>query len=294
MANWGDLHEMPIRIEHLDVGYGEIPHGFIHKKTVPYVIITQAVEGSYVVLTPQGMQKVAEGHVFITPAEVPLEFSHLARQGEAMMRIRYVHFRFSYLGTIDLFDLYDPPTTADFEMGQIYGDIIQQMVGIKQQENGLSFTNLAKKNELAFRLLHIILQYSTPKAEYSTRLSVLQELQPLLLYIHENVHERIDIDQLLQMFPLSRSSLFSLFRSHFKLTPMDYVKTIRLREAYHKLCTTSLTLAEIADMTGFTNSFHFSREFKARYHAPPSVVRKAHQTWVMNMTQLDLKKSPTL
>lgn len=285
MGNWGDMHEMPIRIDHLDAGYGEATHGIVHAKTVPFAIIAQAVDGAYLLRTPQGTYRAADGQVFLTPADMPLVITHLARDGEKTMRFRFVHFRFSYMGIIDLFELYELPATADSAANEIFDRIIDQMVDIKQRENGLSFAFWAKKNELAFRLLHVILQHATPKAEHVARLAVLQELQPLLRYIHDNLHEPIDIGRLLRLFPFSRASLFSLFRNHFKQTPMEYVKSVRLKEAFRMLCTTSQSIAEIAEKTGFASSFHFSREFKARYHASPSTARKDHRAWEENTTR---------
>ncbi|MFD0711617.1 helix-turn-helix domain-containing protein [Paenibacillus sp. GCM10027626] len=293
MANWGDLLEVPIRLEHLDVGYGEGPHGVVHKKTVPFGIIAQAVEGTYIVHTPVGTQTASDGHVFITPPNMPLEITHLAREGDKTMRIRFVHFRFTFMGTIDLFDLYDLPSTTDLETSILYGELIQQLVDIKTRENGLSFTYWAKKNELAYRLLDVLLRTSVQKETYESRIAVLQELQPLLLFIRDHLHEPLDIDKLLRVFPFSRSSMFTLFREQFGQTPMEYVKTVRLNEALRQICSTSLNIAEIADRTGFANSFHFSREFKARFGMPPTVARKEHLIWEKWSTLGGKNSAPT-
>ncbi|MCQ6561043.1 helix-turn-helix domain-containing protein [Paenibacillus mendelii] len=279
MQNWGDLLTVPIRLEHLDVGCGDSPHEWIHKKTVPFGIIAQAVEGTYIVHTPEGSQRATNGGVFIAPANLPLEIIHRAQDGTDIMKFRFVHFRFTYMGTIDLFDLYDLPTQTDEITDRIYGDIIQQMLDIKEQENGLSIAYWAKKNELAYRLLAVLLESSVPKEKYASRVALLKELQPLLSYIHLHLQESLDIDQLLKVFPYSRSSLFMQFRNLFGQTPMEYIKTVRLDQAFLKLCSTSLTVAEIAETTGFSNSFHFSREFKARYHVPPTLARKEYRHW---------------
>ncbi|UVI29629.1 helix-turn-helix transcriptional regulator [Paenibacillus spongiae] len=279
MQNWGDLLEVPIRLEHLDVGNGDSEHEWVHKKTVPFGIIAQAVEGSYVVHTPEGTRTAAEGEAFIAPANLPLEIIHKARPGTDTMKFRYVHFRFTYMGTIDLFDLYELPKQTDRPTGLLYGDIIRQMQQIKEQENGLSIAYWAKKNELAYRLLVTLLESSAPKEKYASRLALLKELQPLLDYIHQHLHEPLDIGRLLLVFPYSRSSLFTLFRNLFGQTPMEYIKAVRLNKAFLMLCSTSLPVAEIAETTGFSNSFHFSREFKSRYHVPPTWARKEYRQW---------------
>ncbi|RKN80500.1 AraC family transcriptional regulator [Paenibacillus ginsengarvi] len=279
VQNWGDLPEAPIRLEHLDAGYGEIHDGWVHTKTVPFGIIAQAVEGTYIVRTPRGLITASDGEVFITPPNMPLEITHRCRPDTKRMMIRFAHFRFSFMGAVDLFDLYDPTGSSDRQAGLVYGDLIQRMLDIKAQEQGLSFPNWAHKSMLAFRLLGLVLDSSVPREGYETRLAQLQQIQPLLTFIVQHIGQPLDIATLLSHCNYSRSALFSLFRSAFGQTPMEYVKSQRLGAAFRKLITTSLPVAEIAGETGFANSFHFSREFKARFHKTPTEVRKENGIW---------------
>ncbi|NQZ70101.1 MAG: helix-turn-helix transcriptional regulator [Lentisphaeria bacterium] len=51
---------------------------------------------------------------------------------------------------------------------------------------------------------------------------------------------------------------------------MEYVKQLRLNKAKILLATTSLYVAEVADKVGFSNQFHFSRQFKKMFGVSPS------------------------
>jgi len=50
----------------LDVGEGHAPDGWIHEKTVPFVIVAQAVSGTYEVTSPNGFGISTNGEVFLT------------------------------------------------------------------------------------------------------------------------------------------------------------------------------------------------------------------------------------
>lgn len=56
-------------------------------------------------------------------------------------------------------------------------------------------------------------------------------------------------------------------------TPHSYMETRRMRDA-KALLTTELSLDEIAEVTGYSNVFYFSRSFKKVFGKSPSFVRK--------------------
>lgn len=279
MHIWGDRHEQLFRLEHVDAGCGSFEDGYIHNKTVPFYIIAEAIEGTYIVNMPGRTLKATNGQVYIAPANTPLEIVHLALQGKSDMLYRYAHLRFSYMGVVDLFELYELPCELPADATAEVTSIIQRLLTIKEDAQEPVFSAWIQTTELAFRMLHVLLQSTIKKTSYEGKLAILHELQPVLIYIRENLHERLDIDWLLRLFPYSRSSFFALFRNYLGQTPMEYIKTVRLNEALHKLSSTMLSIGQIADETGFTNSFHFSREFKARFGVPPSQARNENRIW---------------
>jgi len=285
-GDWGDLPDSPIRLEHLDAGSGEAEDGWIHCKTVPFCIIAQAVEGTYTVQSPLGRVTASDGEVFIMPAGIPLEIGHYARKGSATMKLRFLHCRYSYWGASDLLDLYELPLHGDKAAGERLGAAIQQLLDHKARHGideamtqAASIASWAYVNELAYRVLGMLLEDARPSDSFHARIAQLDELKPLLGYIHSHLHEPLDIAQLLAQCHYSRSALFTLFQRTFRQTPMHYIQQTRLTEAYRKLCTTTLSVAEVAESCGFPSLYHFSRVFKARFGQPPTLVRRDNRMW---------------
>ena len=60
------------------------------------------------------------------------------------------------------------------------------------------------------------------------------------------------------------------------VTPAKFIARVRVREAAHLLAHTGLTIDEIAERSGFSNRFHFSRVFRQIAGEPPAHFRAAH------------------
>lgn len=79
--------------------------------------------------------------------------------------------------------------------------------------------------------------------------------------IHEKYNEKLDISELAKSSRLSRSSFIRRFKHIYKLPPNEYIMKIRLDTAKNLLLTTTLTMSEIANRTGFFDSAHFTKRF---------------------------------
>jgi len=72
--------------------------------------------------------------------------------------------------------------------------------------------------------------------------------------------------------------LIRLFREHYHITPGRYLWQMRVERGAGLLTATGLTVAEIADRSGFKNPFHFSRLLRQMQgHSPRAMRRRA---WV--------------
>ncbi|NRA37341.1 MAG: helix-turn-helix transcriptional regulator [Planctomycetes bacterium] len=69
--------------------------------------------------------------------------------------------------------------------------------------------------------------------------------------------------------------LTRLFRQFAAMTPMQYVKNIRLQQAQVLLETSNLSMREITQEIGLKDSLHFSRVFRQVYGVSPTVYRES-------------------
>lgn len=73
---------------------------------------------------------------------------------------------------------------------------------------------------------------------------------------------------------LSPSHLRRLFRKHLRTSPHQWLLRERLTHAQGLIADSAMTIAEIADVCGFCDVYHFSREFKRSIGTPPAAWRR--------------------
>ena len=77
---------------------------------------------------------------------------------------------------------------------------------------------------------------------------------------------------------MSRTNLFAKMKAVTGQTPNDFVMTLRLKRGAHMLRNNpELSIAEIADRTGFGSSRYFSKCFNDLYHIRPLNYRKGKE-----------------
>lgn len=97
--------------------------------------------------------------------------------------------------------------------------------------------------------------------------------QYVLDYIHKNLSNKIQINELSSKSYLNRSTFFKLFKEQFGITPVDYINRERLRLAKHLLADTDYNVTEISWQTGFTDVNYFVRLFKKNQGITPGSYR---------------------
>lgn len=91
-----------------------------------------------------------------------------------------------------------------------------------------------------------------------------------------NIKEPISQEDIAEYTGVSRRQLQRLFQRYLLCTPSRYYLWIRLARARELLQQTSMSLLEIATLTGFVSSSHFSKSYKEYYgHAPSAERRRA-------------------
>jgi AraC family transcriptional regulator of arabinose operon len=72
---------------------------------------------------------------------------------------------------------------------------------------------------------------------------------------------------------LSPSRLRHLFTGNIGISPMHYVKLVRLERAHNLMLESFLTVKEVTNRSGFSDVSHFVREYKRRFGETPSQTR---------------------
>jgi AraC-like DNA-binding protein len=87
-------------------------------------------------------------------------------------------------------------------------------------------------------------------------------LQRAIAHIDSHFVDEITAEGLARLANLSVPHFNRLFRKLLRLSPMDYVLSLRVQEAQRLLSTTQLSLGDIAAATGFYDQSHFTKRFR--------------------------------
>lgn len=106
---------------------------------------------------------------------------------------------------------------------------------------------------------------------------VQKEIITAIHYINSRYSEPIDLDETARMVHMSKYYFCRLFHKVTGVTFLTYLYNVRLSKAHRLLTETDLSLAEIAQKTGFTSVAHMSGAFKKAYEISPRNFRKEYK-----------------
>jgi len=96
---------------------------------------------------------------------------------------------------------------------------------------------------------------------------------PLIVKALERINEEFDQQLRVESIAEELGMSVSGFHHHFKavtaMSPLQYQKRLRLQEARRLLLGGELNATDVAYRLGYTDSSHFSREYKGLYGLPP-------------------------
>ena len=256
-------------------GFAMSNDGFVHDKTDPHMIIAQATEGYYSIRCGDGSSAVLkEGEAFLTAPNVPLSIKHHCSRKTGEMRVLWIHFNFILFNSVNLANFLDLPLRVEREWADRFGKISQELIPLQKSDDLYSLIEAVRIDEIGFRLLCILLEFLDGKGVSARFNPGIKRMLPALEFARMNLANKIDVDDLAKRAGLSLPHFHAEFRRTFGCPPMDYVRRMRLAQACDILMGSDSSLKEIAEMTGFCNQFHLSREFKKYYGKPPQIHRK--------------------
>lgn len=93
-------------------------------------------------------------------------------------------------------------------------------------------------------------------------------------YIHEHYTEKISLDNICFLFGTNKTTLCSSFKKQFGTTVLNYVNTLRIKDAKAYLRKKELTVTQISEKLGFNSIHYFCRVFKKTVGQSPKEYMK--------------------
>lgn len=86
--------------------------------------------------------------------------------------------------------------------------------------------------------------------------------------------EPLTLEELGETFNISHYYLSHLFKTETGLSPMKYIVHRKIGEAQNLLMNTDMLIGQICEVTGFSDSCHFSSMFKKYIGVTPTQYRQ--------------------
>lgn len=157
-------------------------------------------------------------------------------------------------------DAYEANDRVVFETGQV----IRNQIWLVPTIRGTPGWFLSSKSPLReptgkiIGLLGLMYPIETPEEQRA----YFGNLQQAIEYIDSHFVDEINADGLAGLAKMSVPHFNRLFRRVLRLSPMDYVLSLRVQEAQRLLSTTRTSISEIAAATGFYDQSHFTKRFR--------------------------------
>jgi len=101
-----------------------------------------------------------------------------------------------------------------------------------------------------------------------------QFMKQVIDYIEQNIDNvLLVVEDLAKEFPMSRSVFYKKIKSLFGLSPVDLIRTIRIKRAVQLIDSSTHSFTEIAYMCGFNDLSYFGKCFKKQMGLSPSEYR---------------------
>ena len=202
----------------------------------------------------------------------PNEMHSLTCDEEAAPNVIVIGFE-CHCTELEYFSHY--PITLSSEQKKMIADVMKEGMSVYLPPYDLPDVSEMNKREdfpfgadqmvkLKLEALLITLVRGTKQLQDSRISTVLHQsrLEEIHQYITENFTEKILLDNICFIFGTNKTTLCKDFKSEYKTTVLNYVNSLKVREAKALLRQNKLSVTEISEKLGFNSIHYFSRLFK--------------------------------
>ena len=133
-----------------------------------------------------------------------------------------------------------------------------------------SFENV---HEMLAFLRNVIMEYSGISKDYVNLEQKNITFKNIFNYVNEHYLENICIRDISRMFNVNANYVSHLFKKEEGIAFTEYITDLRINYACTLLKTTGMPIAEVAEKTGFSDYYYFTRVFKKAAGKTPTAFR---------------------
>ncbi|MFD0715455.1 helix-turn-helix domain-containing protein [Paenibacillus sp. GCM10027626] len=153
----------------------------------------------------------------------------------------------------------------DGSIGQLFDQMYQEFV-----QKPLGYTSLLMSSAIAIliRLLRLEMKIELEQLRTASK------LDDVFQYIQRHYCETIPLKKAADLACLSPGHFSQIFRAATGRTLVEYIQNMRIDKSCSLLCTTTMKIAQIAEMVGYQDLRFFQNIFKRKTGTTPSEFRK--------------------
>lgn len=217
------------------------------------VVFQYTLKGKGYLATKHQIYELKEDTFFL--AELPQPFTYY--RGEEEWSFIYIEFSKEYLQWLN----------QSIQIVDTQGsDFLAQLLSLLQPFFSAT-EDIYDHSSQAYRIFLLIKQ----RVEQQSKDTLGQAIQN---YLEGNYSKDISLDQLAEVFDLSKYKIIRLFEKEYHQTPMNYLRHYRIIQSIRYLSQSKMTIKEIAQLVGFTDVNYFSKVFKKEMGRTPTDYRK--------------------
>ena len=110
----------------------------------------------------------------------------------------------------------------------------------------------------------------------------------VLDFVSYHYMEDIKVEDLAKSCHISETHFRRVFTSYMKMSPLEYINTVRIQTACELLQKTDDPVADIAHKCGFTTNSTFNRNFKQMMGITPNEWRKRPESYEQQLLRFDI------
>ena len=195
--------------------------------------------------------KIPSDHRYYLPTDSSeWEFIQISLFGEEANRCyKEITDRF---GHILQFNLHSAPISSIFEMLKLVSTY--------------KMNDAYKASSLAYSFLMTLHRHIL---NIETNVRRPNSISNAITFIHNNYHDPISLDEIVNASGLSKYHFTRLFHKTIQATPIQYLTSIRINKSIDLLKNDELTIEDIALRVGFSNGNYFGKVFRASLGISP-------------------------
>lgn len=232
-------------------------------QSYPYTRLYYIVEGEASIGFESYNIQLKPGNQYLIPDHLKYNY-----RCPSSCLIYWIHFNIYYLNTYNLFHFLDYCDTIAIHDKKAYVQDFNTLIKLKEKQS--------LSNEIWSKgfLLKTVSQHIQQEQLQHQEKDLLR-LQPIIEFIHSNLHHPIKLHKLANLIHLQVDSFGKLFKRKIGLSPKQFILKSKMEKAKFLLQNESYSIQDIANQLGFNDAFHFSNSFKKWVGSSPRTYRKS-------------------